>query len=80
MVGSGAMLLGDWRRRSGTKTDAHLYAAGEQYPTCRRVIKRDGVSGTEPVEYGQPCRDCLVVAIRKAGANDRRGSSKGDES
>lgn len=57
---SGTKLIGDWRRRRGTKTDAHLYAGGTaRRPKCGKVIERHA---TEAVRVGTPCYDCLASA------------------
>jgi hypothetical protein len=55
---SGTPLLGDWRRRRGTKADAHLFR-GQSFdtrPVCLKAIRR---ISTESVRTGQPCYDCL---------------------
>ncbi len=57
------VLHGDWRRRRGTKTDAHLYAGGTaRRPMCGKVIERHA---TVAVQSGRPCTECLVQAITK---------------
>lgn len=65
-----AVLIGDWRRRKGSKTDAHLWASSkrpdwqrsssDQRPKCGRVIPR---FRTVAVSTGRPCTECLVAAI-----------------
>lgn len=67
-IGSKRELQGDWRRRAGTKTDAHLYdRRGDmtRLPLCYSRIPRNV---TVRVEEGRPCSDCLVAAIRRAGS------------
>jgi hypothetical protein len=57
----GTQLYGDWRRRRGTKTVAHLYAGGTaRRPMCGKVIERHA---TDAVQAGVPCSECLVAAI-----------------
>ena len=62
-IGSKRNLTGDWRRRYGSKTDAHLYRDGSDYalPMCRKNIEH---YRTSEVEQGRPCTDCLVAAVR----------------
>jgi len=65
-AGKGTPLHGDWRRRIGTKTDAHLYPprtfrlTGATVPLCGKRIRKDA---TAPVTRGRPCTACLVAAI-----------------
>jgi len=70
-VPDGKLLVGDWRHRLGSKTDAHLYHAthgaragtrlfADLPPICGKHIKR---KDTVPVSRGRPCTDCLVNAI-----------------
>lgn len=58
-------LPGDWRRRHGSKTDAHLWTDGSDYsqPLCRKRIEH---YQTMAVDEGRPCTDCLVAAVRAA--------------
>jgi hypothetical protein len=58
-------LPGDWRRRSGTRTQVHLWVgrAPTSLPECGKRIPRAATSAAA----GAPCTDCLVWAIRKAG-------------
>lgn len=69
----GAVLVGDWRRRYGTKTDVHLYNAthgapahtklfADDRPICGKRIKR---KDTIAMHRGRPCYQCLVNAITK---------------
>jgi hypothetical protein len=65
-------LAGDWRRRRGTKTDAHLYGPSilpRNEPSGRRPLCGKNVRhvDTERVDVGRPCTDCLVAGIRAAG-------------
>jgi hypothetical protein len=53
-------LPGDWRRRRGTKTDAHVYVKGSPRPRCGKAIDRPE---TVRVHFGRPCSDCMVNAI-----------------
>jgi len=59
---SGTMLYGDWRRRMGSKTDAHLWKDGSDYaqPICGKRIEH---YRTIALHSGRPCTDCLVNAI-----------------
>jgi len=68
-IGSRPMLIGDWRRRAGTKTDAHLYAGRGHHPFDQRPMcgKRIRYMTTTPVPSGTPCTDCLVQAITRRG-------------
>lgn len=64
-IGDHRILLGDWRRRRGTQTDAHLYAGDgatntARRPMCGRRIERHA---TEKVQSGAPCAECLTAAI-----------------
>jgi len=72
-VPEGKLLVGDWRHRYGSKTDAHLYNAthgaragtrlfAEDRPICGKRIKR---KDTSPVHRGRPCYQCLVAAITR---------------
>jgi hypothetical protein len=72
----GITLHGDWRRRRGSQTDAHLYGKNDfetalldtRRPMCSMAIPR---RVTAPVSQGQPCRDCLIAAItRRSSAQD----------
>lgn len=73
-------LPGDWRRRRGTKTDAHLYASGAPRPMCGKVIERYQTAAarlaTAPRSRSNytialPCTECLVQAItRRNGRGD----------
>lgn len=73
-------LPGDWRRRRGTKTDAHLWAGTghhpfDQRPMCGKAIRH---ISTEPATlwtgtpigrsnrlFALPCTECLVQAITR---------------
>jgi hypothetical protein len=70
---SGTMLVGDWRRRWGSKTDAHLWHAthgsragtalfADLRPICGKRIKR---RDTVLAHKGRPCTDCLVAGITR---------------
>ena len=67
----GTILVGDWRRRLGTKTDAHLYHAAHGAPAHTRLYadltpicgKRIARRNTVPVHKGRPCTQCLVNGI-----------------
>jgi hypothetical protein len=68
-IGSGLTLQGDWRRRRGTKTDAHLWDGNwgghhpfDQRPMCGKRIRH---YNTVPVAAGAPCSECLVQAITR---------------
>lgn len=56
------LLYGDWRRRRGTRTDAHYYPERELRPICGRRIE---YGSTEPVPTGRPCYECLVADLTK---------------
>ena len=67
----GQIMVGDWRRRLGTKTDAHLYHAryddhpgdrawADILPACGRRIKR---RHTVLVRKGRPCYECMTTAL-----------------
>ena len=56
------VLHGDWRRRTLSHTDAHLYRKDDDIPACKRRIPR-GVTGA--VHHGRPCTDCLVAEITR---------------
>lgn len=71
----GQVLYGEWRRRRGTKTDAHLWAekrrgdtvlvrglGSRDRPRCERRIPYDD---TAAVRKGRPCTDCLVAEITR---------------
>ena len=68
----GTILVGDWRRRKGSKTAVHLWASNkrpdwqrstsDQRPMCGKVIPR---FRTAAVRTGRPCTDCLVAAITR---------------
>lgn len=60
MATDAGFLYGDWRRRRGTKTDAHLYNTGARRPLCGRVIERHG---TDSVASGRPCYECLASSF-----------------
>jgi hypothetical protein len=79
---NGPVLAGDWRRRKGTKTDAHLFAGSghhpfDQRPMCGKAIRH---LSTEPATlwtgeprsrsdalWALPCTACLVQAITRRG-------------
>lgn len=67
---TGGVLIGDWRRRMGSTTDAHLYRYGhkpsdqpigpdKRYPVCG---KRIPMGRTIAPKQGRPCYDCLAIA------------------
>jgi hypothetical protein len=60
----GQVLHGDWRRRAGTGTDAHLWREGGDYalPACLKNIEW---FRTSSVHRGRPCTDCLVAEITR---------------
>jgi hypothetical protein len=78
----GGRLPGDWRRRFGSKTDAHQYTKpdgtpfsgtmSELRPDCGKAIPRK-VTERAP-DKATPCYDCLVEGIRRA-ANRKAGNS-----
>ncbi len=57
-------LPGDWRRRMGTKTDAHLWRDGSDYalPLCGKRIEHHQTSA---LANGHACTGCLVAAITR---------------
>ena len=56
---SGSVLYGDWRRRIGSSTDAHLWRDGSDYalPVCGKRIEH---FRTVEVRKARPCYDCLA--------------------
>jgi hypothetical protein len=78
---AGPKLTGDWRRRTGSKTDAHLFAGNghhpfDQRPMCGKALRHMATTKVE-VWTGYPigrsdrdralaCTSCLVAAITAA--------------
>jgi len=80
MKTNGPKLVGDWRRRRGSKTDAHLFDGSghhpfDQRPMCGKAIRH---MSTEPATlwtgtpisrsgsfWALPCTECLVQAITR---------------
>lgn len=71
-------LIGDWRRRTGTKTDTHLFAGRghhpfDQRPMCGKAIRHFTTTPIKPwtgeprsrsdATRALPCTACLVAAI-----------------
>ena len=61
----GQVLYGDWRRRAGTKTDAHLYGPMGHATRHPRCLRRIPWTTTVIVQKGRPCTDCLVAEITR---------------